>query len=422
MDYEAKTLDVQQQIDFPNPGASAIPDMLLSVQPNRTPGVFELLELRYNDQGISDYTLEGQQLRWTLPVPFAVGKTARINLHYKLTLPLIEQGDPNLTRPKIFGFTERQVNLTDWYPMLVPFQPESGWLLHDPWYFGEHLVYPLANFDVSLHFADPANAPVIAASSGADQIADGEHYTLEHGRDFVMAMGRQMKFVSGQVGNVTINSYYYPGSESAGQAVLDATMQAVQTYSELFGDYPHSTLAAVQGDFNDGMEFDGLYYLSDSFYNLYDGSEKNYLVMIATHETSHQWWFGRVASDQDAQPWLDEALATYCEKLFYEKNHPQALDWWWAYRIEFYQPEGKIDGNVKSYAGFRPYTNATYFQGAHFLEELRQKIGDETFFAFLKDYAAQMDGKIADSTDFFRILNEHSQADLTSLLAKYFSK
>jgi len=422
IDYENMTMDVQQEIDVPNPSKSTITEMLLGVQPNRIPGVFELVELRYNNQTVNDYTLEGQRLQWKLTHPFLADQTARISVHYRLNLPTIEQGDPNLMRPQIFGVTPRQINLTDWYPMLVPYKDPDGWLLHDPWAYGEHLVYPSANFDVTLRFTDPTDVPEIASSGANQPGTDGSHYILQNGRDFVFAMGKQMKSKSDRVGNVTVNSFYYPGSENAGQAALDTTLQAVKTYSALFGNYSHQTLTVVQGDFNDGMEFDGLYYLSNSFYDQYDDSPKSFLVTVAAHETSHQWWFGRVANDQNNEPWMDEALATYCEKLFYEKNHPEALDWWWAYRIDFYQPEGKIDGSVPSYGGFTPYTNATYRQGARFFDELRQQIGDETFYAFLKDYAAQMDGKIANSADFFRILSEHNPADVSTLESKYFSK
>ena len=420
MDYNAKTLDVQQQIDYPNISGRTLNDIVLAIQPNRIQSVFELKSLSVDDAPVTDYTLEGQKLTVKLAAPLENGKTLKLELVYHLALPTVEQGDPNVIRPQIFGVTARQVNLTDWYPMVVPYQPGSGWVLHDPWFYGEHLVYPLANFDVTLRFSDPANAPLVAASGEAEPIDGGAHYVLENGRDFALAMGRQLASISADVEGVTVSSYYYPGAESAGQAALDATVKAVQTYSALFGPYPHKTLAVVQGDFNDGMEFDGLYYLSNSFYNLYDGTPKNYLVMVAAHETSHQWWFGRVANDQSTQPWLDESLATYCEKLFYEKNYPDDVKWWWSYRVDFYQPDGKIDGDVASYGGFTPYTNATYRLGARFLDELRQEIGDEAFFAFLKDYATQLDGKIATSADFFRILREHTQIDLSDILAKYF--
>ena len=421
LDYQARTMDVKQDIDYPNTSGVALPDLLLAVEPNLISGVFNLTNLTQDQQAVTDYTLTGQRLSWKLPAPLQPGQAAHIHLEYQLILPKAEQGNPNVVRPQIFGVSTKQVNLTDWYPMVVPFEPASGWRLAEPWYYGEHLVYPLANFDVTLKFADPANAPLVAASAPAQPVDGGAHFVLEHGRDFVLAMGRQMQVKSAEVQGVTISSYYFPGSETAGQAVLDATSKALKTYGELFGPYPHKTLAAVQGDFNDGMEFDGLYYLPNSFYNLYDGTPNNYLPMVAAHETSHQWWFGKVASDQASHPWLDEALASYCEKLFYEKNYSDSLKWWWSVRIDFYQPAGMIDGDVPSYGGFTPYTNAVYKQGAHFFEDLRQALGDDAFFAFLKDYAAQMDGKISAPQDFFRILKLHTSADLSTLLAKYFA-
>ncbi len=419
MDYDAKSLIVAQQTSFTNSSGAPLSEIVLAVTPNQLPNVFTLRGLSLDGAAITAYELDGQRLQFTPPAQIQPGATATIRLDYDLALPKIEQGDPNVIRPQIFGVSERQVNLTDWYPMLVPFNPQTGWLLHDPWYYGEHLVYPLADFDITLHFVDPLNAPLIAASGAT---TDGARFTLKNGRTFALALGRQLQKVSEEVNGVTINSYYYPGFELAGQAVLDTTVKSVQTYSELFGAYPHQTLAAVQGDFNDGMEFDGLYYLSNAFYNLYDGTPKNYLVMVAAHETSHQWWFGAVASDQAEQPWLDEALATYCERLFYENNYPDSLPWWWGARIDFYQPEGKIDGTVDSYGGFTPYTNATYRQGARFYEDLRQRMGDEAFFAFLKDYFAQKSGKISTSQEFFDLLRAHTTADFTDITAKYFTQ
>jgi hypothetical protein len=422
MDYDTQTLAVQEQIDYPNTSSQTLDEIVLAVQPNSLPGVFELKSLSLDGIPVTDYTLTGQKLTVKLATPLESGKAVKLECAYQLTLPKVEQGDPNVIRPQIFGVTARQVNLTDWYPMVVPYQPGSGWILHDPWFYGEHLVYPLANFDVSLRFSDPRTAPVVAASAAAGALeGGGAHYLLENGRDFAFSMGRQMVNTAIEKPGITIFSYYYPGNEAAGSAALEATVKAVETYSALFGPYPHKTLTVVQGDFNDGMEFDGLYFLSNSFYNLYDQTEKNYLVMVAAHETCHQWWFGRVANDQSQHPWLDESLATYCEKLFYEKNYPNSLTWWWDYRINFYQPEGKIDGNVSSYGGFTPYTNATYRQGARFLEELRTTIGDEAFFNFLLDYSLQMEGQIATPTDFFRLLRVHTKIDLSTLIAKYFT-
>jgi aminopeptidase N len=96
------------------------------------------------------------------------------------------------------------------------------------------------------------------------------------------------------------------------------------------------------------------------------------------------------------------------------------LGWWWAYRIDIYNPQGFIDIPIYDGQGFQLYTSSTYRQGAHFLEELRARIGDEAFFAFLQDYLAQSRGKIVTSNDFFRILSTHTSTDYSDIVRQYF--
>ena len=176
----------------------------------------------------------------------------------------------------------------------------------------------------------------------------------------------------------------------------------------------------VQADFNHGMEYDGLYFLSRAFYNTYDGTAATYLVSIAAHETAHQWWFGQVGNDQALEPWLDEALCTFTERLFYEALHPDALDWWQAYRVDYYEPQGWVNLSIYDYEGYRPYRDAVYLNGMNFLTDLRALVGEDAFSAFLQDYLTRERGKIATAEDFFAILRDHSDADLSDLLAQYF--
>jgi len=179
-------------------------------------------------------------------------------------------------------------------------------------------------------------------------------------------------------------------------------------------------LSVVQGDFNDGMEYSAFFFQSNGFYNTYDGTAKNYLTFVSAHETAHQWWFESVANDQAAEPWLDEMLATYSERIYYENVHPEAVDWWWLARMYDYSPNTWVDLPVNENTSERAYWGASYFHGAHFLEELRGRIGDEAFFAFLRDYRTQNAGKIATGDDFFRILRENTDADFSDLTEKYF--
>jgi Peptidase family M1 domain len=420
LDYAAKSVAVDETILYPNHSGQLLSDLVLAVEPNLWTPCFALGSLNVDGSPVTDYTLEGQKLSVPLAMAMEPETTITVQLQYTLALPLIEPTNPNLSRPRIFGYSPRQINLTNWYPFVVP-RIDGAWVLHDPWYYGEHLVYDAADYTVNLKPADPAVTPVIAASGAPASNGEWTTYTLTAGRTFAISASTEFLTASTQLGDVAVTSYYlqqiYKGP---GEAALKAAAEALQVYSQRYGPYPHKSLAVVMGDFNDGMEFSAFFFLSHDFYNLYDGTRRSYLVFVAAHETSHQWWFEQVANDQAMQPWLDEALATYSEHVFYEGVDPSLVTWWWTYRIDFYAPQGWVDIPVYAGNGFRPYTNAVYFRGAHFLDDLRGRIGDEAFFGFLQDYLKQENGKIATAADFFTILSQHAAADYSDIVRQYF--
>ena len=421
IDYDARAVTVDETIVYPNDSGRQLTALVLAVVPNLWQGGFSLQSLSVDGAPVTDFSLDGQRLEIRLSNTVMEEATTIVSIQFELALPFIPPDvDPNVSRPRIFGYSGAQLNLTNWYPYIVP-QVEGNWLLHDPWYYGEHLVYEAANFEVNLQFSDPTRAPVVAASGFPEQADGFTRYTLQGGRTFAISASQDYQVSTMEVGDVIVSSYSFPYFQGEAQAALRASAQALQLYSERFGAYPHRTLAVVMGDFRDGMEFSALFYLSKDFYNLYDeAAPHNYLVSVAAHETAHQWWFEQIGNDQAMQPWLDEALCTYSERLYYEIYMPDRLGWWWSYRIDFFSPQGFVDVPIYSSQGFRSYTNAVYFQGAHFLEALRQRMGDQAFFSFLQDYLALQRGTIATARDFFAILRLHTSADHSDLFRQYF--
>lgn len=419
IDYDARTVVVDETILYPNHTGNQLNTLVLAIIPNLWQDSFRLTSITINGTPTTTYSIEGQRLDIALSSFTRPEGVMTINIQYSLALPFAEQEDPSISRPRIYGYTSRQLNLTNWYPFVVPYI-DGDWVLHEPWYYGEHLVYDAADYEVNLKFVETTFTPIVAASGFPEQQGDSTRYTITSARAFALAASREFQVSSLEVGDVTVSSYYFPLSEAAGQAALKASAEALQVYSQWYGPYPHKTLSLIMGDFNDGMEYSAFFYLSRDFYNLYDRTPANYLTFVAVHETSHQWWFEQVANDQALQPWIDEALATYSEHIYYENVHPELVSWWWAYRIDFYKPQGFVDIPIYDGQGFRPYTNAAYFRGAHFLDDLRARIGDEAFFAFLQDYLAQSRGRIVSASDFFRILNEHSGTDYSDIVRQYF--
>jgi hypothetical protein len=406
LDYDGHSLEVEQTIVYSNWTGVDLEHLVLAVEPNEWEQCFRLDEI--SGSGVAGRALDGHRLEVRLDPPLAPGGTVELFLRYGLDLPY---ADPR----QVFGYNADAIALVDWYPFVVPYQ--GGWLLHEPGLVGEHLVYDQADFDVTLSPTAPDPSLVIAASA---PFVDGQA-RLEAARSFALSISRSYLQASAQAGGVKVYSYHFPGHAAQGQRLLAEVVKAVQTYSQHFGPPPHAHLSIAETDFFDGMEYDGMFFLSRSFYASDDGTVLNYLIDIGVHETAHQWFFGGVGSDQALEPWLDEALATYCERLFYEANYP-GVTAWQAFRSDPYQPAGRVDAMIYDFEKGRPYIDAVYLRGASFLHDLRGRIGEAAFFGFLRDYAAEMAGQRATAEDFFRILGRHTQADLTDIIGEYFSR
>jgi len=419
LNYNQHHLAVEEQITYPNQSGEPISELLLIVESARYPGVFHLNSITWEDETpVQDYTRELGLIRIALKDALQPGDALVLSLSYDLTLP---SPDPSYYgRPVPFGYSTRQTNLVDWYPFIPPYVPGQGWLVHKAGAFGEHLVYEVADFIVNIRFSDSNPNLLIAASAPA--VVDGEWYRYDFrtARNFSWSASDQYVLSTTTVDSVVVLSYYFPVNAKAGEAVLQTSAEALGLYNDLFGRYPRQTLTVVEADFLDGMEYDGLYFLSKGFYNLYSGDPGDYLTAISAHETAHQWWYGLLGNDQALEPWLDEALCTYSERMYYEHLHPQGLDWWWTYRVHYYEPRGWVDGSIYNPEGYRSYRDAIYLNGALFMEDLRNLIGEQAFFNFIYAYAQVYAGQIVTADDFFNLLKDYSQADITPLYGKYF--
>jgi hypothetical protein len=416
LDYARRHVSVTAQINYFNNTAESLDELLLVVDANRFPGAFRLEEIAWEDgQPVSGFTLSGIELHLPLRGTLAPGERLSLKMNYELNLPQVKGP---------FGYTTRQVNISDWYPYVPPFLPDSAWIVREPAFVGEHLAFDMANFRVNLQLASPVNQEgfplVLAASSLPEENGEWRRYRLERARNFVWSVSHLYQVQEAVVDGVTVLAYAFPYNQDAENTAFQETIAALRLFNEIFSPYPYESLSVVEGDFLDGMEYSGLFFLSHAFYDYHTGNPMGNLTIITAHEVAHQWWYGLVANDQALEPWLDEALCTYSEILFYENVYPDLAQWWWDNRITFHQPTGWVDSTIYNTAGFYPYRDAVYLRGALFLGEVRDLLGDEAFFAFLRDYLERFTGQVATGDDFFAVLAEHTSADLSSLTGEYF--
>jgi hypothetical protein len=236
LNYAAHFLAVDEQISYTNHDTETLNEILLVVEPQRYTGVFKLNGITLGDGTSLSPTWDDSWLIIALAQPLEPGQEIQISLSYELNLPYPQPSA--VVRPVPFGYTERQTNLVDWYPFIPPRNPGQGWMTHKPGYFGEHLAYEYADFQVNIMISDvpassfatptpagdqPAAGYAIAASA-PDQIdGDWHRYQLESARNFVWSVSHAYQVFSKVIGEVTVLGYSFPAHSKAGQTALDVT-------------------------------------------------------------------------------------------------------------------------------------------------------------------------------------------------------
>lgn len=412
LDYAGSHLEVVERVRFVNRTGRRLDSLPLVVEANRRAGVFHLGEIIQEDGGrVEDVELQASQMTLLLEPGLGPGEEIGFSIAYGLDLP---------REASAFGFSGRQINLGDWYPFVPPYVPGDEWLIRRPASVGEHLAYPLADYRVEIELLAAPEEAIIASSALAQPQGDYVRYELAQGRDFAWSVSADYEVLGEQTGDVAVYVFAFPEHRRAGEAALEAVVTALALYSNLFGPYPRAQFSLVESSFPDGKEFDGLAFMGQEYFHFHAGGADGYLTAIAVHEVSHQWWHAQVANDQALEPWLDEALATYSELLYYEHAYPELVDWWWAFRVHGFEPEGWVDSTIYDHRSFRSYVNAVYLRGALFLRDLRDEMGDPAFERFLQTYWRANQGEIVTAEDFYRQLPEGFLTANVNLRGEYF--
>ncbi|NPA06513.1 MAG: M1 family metallopeptidase [Chloroflexi bacterium] len=424
-----QTLDVVQDVRYVNSTGWPLEELVFVAEPHWYRALsLEGIWLPNADaawQAWPEVRLKDNVLRVRLPTPLAPQAEQRLRFRYRVQVPALQPGVWDRRAPRLWGYTARQVILADWYLYLAAYHPEQGWLVHRPWYFGEHQVYPQANVRIQLDIFNPPPDLTLATNATEVPCADPQPerrcYTMAATRGVVFFMSPYFVRLERRWEDVRLEGYFFPLESGYGEDVLTAAAEALATYSRLFGPYHRDRLVIVQGDLPDGMEYDGALLLSYDFFDYYNRQPWSMLIAITAHEVSHQWWFAQVGNDQALHPWMDEAIATYSEYLYYEQNHPEGVNWWWTYRVDYYQPDDVLDHTLYEYRRWLPYRNTIYLQGAHFWHDLRQALGDERFFAFLRGYRRLYQHRIATPIDWVSVLARFARPeDWEPVLEQYF--
>ncbi len=365
--------------------------------------------------------LDGAAVRIPLANGLAAGAIVDVTLWFSATLPT--QVAAGTAGAGLFGFVDGVYDLAGFYPTLAVYDHE-GWNLETAAGFGDSLFADIGFYQVELTV--PPGLSVVASGSTLSQLTDDNGATtwsIAAGpvRSFYAAVTGRWLAISEDVDGVLVNAYYPDGGLSSAQTAMDFTTNSLRVFNRLFGPYPYRELDVVPLPTTAfGMEYAGLLALAGGFYTEAGGA----FAIAAPHEVAHQWFFNLIGNDQPDEPWLDESFANYAVYLYYE-----AVDWpqmqnamlenIFRYRYNAARNLGidrPVSGAVIEFDQSN-YINIIYSKGPLFFHAVRERIGDEAFFAALRDYAGRHRYGIAYADDLFAAFRRHTDTPIDDLIA-----
>src|SRR5215471_10926945 len=368
------------------------------------------------------------QIKFRGSVPEIDPEETGIVTHVLQQVSAAIRSERELRRARDTNFVCRGVMmLATSFPILAA-RSGDDWLRKIEPSIGDTFTTDAADFNVTIEIATGIGlfTPVTTAETTHKDKIESHRFAAENLRDFAIIAGRNLKAEERRVGDITVRSLYRLEHESIAQRVLTISSNALRIYGEKFGPLPlrSVTIADVPLVSTLGSaEFAGLSAIASAFYVDFDSptmrnmpdvirdqraSVEESLEWTVARVVAHQWWGAAVGNDAGREPILDESLSNWSALLYYREMHGEqqtanALEEQLRGVYKIYRTFGGDD--MEASRASREYRNSFQYaaivatKGALMFEALRQLLGDEKFFASLRDYYSANSLEVADLDD-----------------------
>ena len=211
-------------------------------------------------------------------------------------------------------------------------------------------------------------------------------------------------------GRLLLETYVYPEHEEFGELYLDEMEKILAYYESLFGEFPYKKMAVAEIPFfPGGYGSPTLLMITELVFN----EKKKVVAEFLAHEIVHQW-FGNLLSltlEEESHPWLSEGFATYIDALYIEHAKGES-----AFRARVLSMANLYRESTLAFEEVpmleclwdNPmYRTLVYEKGGLILHTLRYIMGDEAFFAGLRDFVQTFAHRNITVSDFMTTMEAH---------------
>jgi Peptidase family M1 domain len=215
-----------------------------------------------------------------------------------------------------------------WFPKIARLEPDGRWA-HFAFHHLSEFAADFGTYDVTLETPEAMVVGATGRLAGESHTENGRafrRYLQEDVHDFAFTAWSEFRELdaASEDGAVAIRCLYPPGFERAAASQVEEARFGLTYFGKAYGRYPYGTLTLVHppdgAEEAGGMEYPTLITTGGPFYLPISGTRL--LELVTLHELGHQWFYGLVASDEHAWPFLDEGINSYAEADVSEARYP----------------------------------------------------------------------------------------------------
>ena len=293
----------------------------------------------------------GQTIVVPLPTALGPGDRTNVTIRYRARFNAIDD-----SRRPLLGQADNVLTAYRWIPWLSRRQTFATPNFGESWVTA---VTPRVTVTLV------SQTPLVYATSGNRVARRGNSQTFvaRNVRDFNFSASPDYHVRRIAWRGVTVRTYQLTGSADA---LTEYAVDALKRFSKEIGPYAYPALNVAEAPISSGMESPALAWISTS-------TAPEDLARLVAHEVAHQWFYAVVGNNQAQQPFADEAVATFlADSLLGPDRSPLCS-------------AGRLDMSVYEY-GPRCYPEVIYVQGARYLERYRAAVGNDPFWAGMRQY------------------------------------
>jgi hypothetical protein len=241
-------------------------------------------------------------------------------------------------------------------------------------------------------------------STGSEWICE-----VEDVRDFSFVVNPVFALTTRTVGDTTLRVYTQTVD---GAVTADLATAALIGLSEAFGPYPWPDLVLAEVGAGGGfsMEYPRAIHLTRG---------KVVDTYVVYHEVAHQWFYAQLGNDQQREPWLDEGFADFSARYLMGIGENQCSTR--PVNSEVFAWEaGPISGG--DWSSCDGYFETVFYKGTEFLNGLRAAMGDDAFFAAMREWVSANQHGFTTSRGLLRHLQASTDADLDPIYRAYLAE